>query len=112
MTENYDVIIMIEYRKEPDLNFNLLFDGLPIIQRYLRHLSHKDKDHLEVGCKPNRPKSAFWSEFPGTRRYTHFFIMYFQFIGTNLQKTRSVRTRAELHVNYRGPISDNGIQTP
>ena len=33
-----DVIIMIEYPEEPDfqpdLNFNLLFDGLPIKQRY------------------------------------------------------------------------------
>ena len=66
---------MIEYPEEPDLNFNLLFDGLPIIQRYLRHLSHKDKDHLEVGCKPNRPKSVFWSEFLGTRRYTPYFFL-------------------------------------
>ena len=51
MTEN-DVIIMIEYPEEPDfepdLNFNLLFDGLPIIQRYLSHLSHKVIVHLEA----------------------------------------------------------------
>ena len=43
---------MIEYPEEPDfepdLNFNLLFYGLPIIQRYLSHLSHKDKVHLEA----------------------------------------------------------------
>ena len=45
---NYDVIIMIEYPEEPDLNFNLLFDGPPIIQRCLSHLSHKDKVHLEA----------------------------------------------------------------
>ena len=31
----------------PDWNFNLLFDGLLIIQRYLSQLSHKDKVHLE-----------------------------------------------------------------
>ena len=44
---------MIEYPEEPDfepdLNFNLLFDGLSIIQQYNRsHLSHKDKVHLEA----------------------------------------------------------------
>ena len=43
---------MIEYPEEPDfepdLNLNLLFDGLPIKQRYLSHLSHKDKVHLEA----------------------------------------------------------------
>ena len=63
-----------------------------------------------LGCKPNRPESVFYSELPGTRRYTanSFFIMYSEFIGTNLQKTRSARTRPELHVKYRGPISDNG----
>ena len=65
---------------------------------------------VRVGCKPNRPKSVFYLELPGTRRYTanSFFIMYSEFIGTNLQKTRSARTRPELHVKFRGPISDNG----
>ena len=47
MNEN-DVIIMIEYPEEPDLNFNLLFYGLSIIQRYLSRLSHKDKVHIEA----------------------------------------------------------------
>ena len=43
---------MIEYPEEPDfepdLNFNLLFVGLPILQRFFSHLSHKDKVHLEA----------------------------------------------------------------
>ena len=31
----------------------------------------------DLGCKPNRPKSVFWSELLGTRRYTpnSFFII-------------------------------------
>ena len=33
---------------QPLLNLKLLFDGLPIIQRYLSHLSHKVKVHLEA----------------------------------------------------------------
>ena len=32
----------------PDLDLKLLFDGLPIIQRCLSHLSHKDKVNLEA----------------------------------------------------------------
>ena len=30
----------------------------------------------DLGCKPNRPKSVFWSELLGTRRYTpnSFFL--------------------------------------
>ena len=43
---------MIEYPEKPDfepyLNFNLLFDGVPIIQRHFSHLSHIDKLHIEV----------------------------------------------------------------
>ena len=49
-------------------------------------LSYLDDDNLLIdvdngesylGCYPNRPKSVFWSELPGTRRYTpnSFFII-------------------------------------
>ena len=34
--------------------------------------------------------------------------MYFEFIGTNVQKTRVIRTDPGLHGSHRGPISDNG----
>ena len=41
------IMISILRHFEPDLNLKLLFNGLPIIQRYLSDLSHKDKVHLE-----------------------------------------------------------------
>ena len=65
---------------------------------------------LYLGCYPNRPKSVFWSELPGTREYAanFFFIMYSESVGTNVQKTRVIRTDPGLHGLYRGPISDNG----
>ena len=65
---------------------------------------------VNVGCYPNRPKTVFWSELPGTRWYTAnlFFIMYFEFIGTDKQKTRVIQTDPVFHVLYRGPIHDNG----
>ena len=55
-------------------------------------------------------KSGFWSELPGTREYpaNFFFIMYSESVGTNVQKTRVIRTDPGLHGFYRGPISDNG----
>ena len=63
LTEN-DAIIMIESPEEPDfepdLNFNLLFDGLSIIQQYnSSHLSHKDKVHLETRHKIAHAASSF-----------------------------------------------------
>ena len=34
--------------------------------------------------------------------------MYSESVGTNVQKTRVIRTDPGLHGFYRGPISDNG----
>ena len=55
-------------------------------------------------------ESVFWSELPGTREYAanFFFIMYSESVGTNVQKTRVIRTDPGLHGFYRGPMYDNG----